>query len=259
MRLFTLRGPVLRVPWPLVLLAWSGRALWALLRWLAVHPGAVGSLAAALGLWVLIRSGSWPLGLAVAGGICVLAGGAMVLRPRWWTHVEETVASWRRRRWYEARWELALNGAGLVGVEEMPTLLSHRFGGAPGERDLDVLTVRMAAGQLVSDWRAKQVRLAGTWELQRLRAHAVPGQPRDVQLLGRRIGPSPEVRQRWADRSGQLEARHLAGAEPSSPARGDDASQLGPDDASAPAASDTSPPAGTTRPGAFPRAPRSDR
>jgi len=242
-RLFTLRGPVLRVPWPLVLLAWGGRGAWEALRWLAVHLWVVSVASAALGLWWVIRSGNGLWLLAAAGGICLTLGGVMNLRPRWWAHLQETAASWRRRRWYEQRWELAVSSAGLIGVEEMPTLISHRFGGAPGERDLDVLTVRMAAGQLVSDWRTASVRLASTWELQRLRAHAVPGQPRDLQLLCRRLGLSPAARERWASRTSQLDVRHMAGAEEPSTAVEEPVEEL--------------PPVPRTKPGAFPRTPRS--
>lgn len=186
MRLFTLRGPVLRVPWLLVIAGWAGMRGWLLLRWLAAHGIPTVCMLAVAGLWWLIAAGLWPWLLVAAGLTMAGLVTAMETRPRWYREALEQLASWRRRREYEAGWEAAMDGAGLVLRDVVPTLMAHRWGGAPGERDTDVLTVRMAPGQLVSDWRTQSVRLAAAFGLQRVRCHAVPGIPGDVQLFGRR-------------------------------------------------------------------------
>lgn len=186
MRLFTLRGPVLRMPWPLVIAGWAGVRLWLLLRWLAAHGVVSAAILMGAGLWWVIAAGAWPWLLIAAGfgmaGMVV----AMEMRPRWYREALEHLASWRRRRELEALWEPAVIGAGLARGEELPTLMVHRWDGLLGERDSDVLHVHMLPGQLVSDWRAQQARLAAALGWQRLRCHPVPGIPGDVRLFGRR-------------------------------------------------------------------------
>jgi hypothetical protein len=216
-KLWALRPPVVRWWW-LVFVVWALQIVGAVLRWLAVRWQTWVVLAAAAvvaGGWWLVASGWWPIPTLAAGIGVLTVGGVMELQPAWWRHLMAELASWRRRREYEAGWEDAMDGAGLVRAGIVPTLLSHRFGGAERERDLDVLTVRMAPGQLVSDWRAVQLRLASAFGLQRLRCHHVPGCPQDVQLYGRRSGLSAVARQHWAERTSQLDVRMMAGAEPS--------------------------------------------
>jgi hypothetical protein len=186
MRLFTLRGPVLRVPWLLVIAGWAGIRLWGLLRWLAAHGVATLAMLGALGLWLLVAAGLWPWLLVAAGLMMAGTVVAMEMRPRWYRQAVENLASWRRRRAYDALWEQARVGAGLTRGDDLPTLMAHRWAGILGERDTDVLTVHMLPGQLVSDWRAQSVRLAAALGLQRVRCHVVPGTPGDVQLFGRR-------------------------------------------------------------------------
>lgn len=200
MRLFTLRGPVIRMPWPLVVLGWLLVTLWGLLRWLAAHGVATVAMLGVAGLWWLVSAGHWLPLLMVVGAALMGAGAAMELNPPWWRRLSTEVASWRRRRWFLTQWDTAMDGAGLSRGDDMPTLMAHRYGGAPGERDLDVLTVHMLPGQIVADWRAVQVRLAAAWGLQRLRCHPVPGQPGDVQLYGRRFGLSASAQTRWQER-----------------------------------------------------------
>lgn len=184
-----IRGQLLRrTPTSVLLLLGLAIGGARIARWLTTHPGTVAGAATAAGLWWLIDTGRWWWLLTAAGAALLTLGAIMELRPTWWQRLTATLASRRRLRWYTRRWDLAIRGANLDGVDETPSLLSHRFGGLPHERDLDVLTVRMAAGQLVGDWRDAQVRLAGTFELQRLRCHPIPGCPRDVQLFGRRTG-----------------------------------------------------------------------
>jgi len=247
-RLFTLRGPVLRMPWPLVIAGWTGVRLWGLLRWLAAHGVGTLTILGLWGLWWLVRHGAG-LWLAMAAGVVLLTMGvAMEAQWTWWRKTVAAVASFRRLRAYERQWDTAMVGAGLTRGDDLPTLMAHRFGGVLGERDLDVLHVKMLPGQLVSDWRAQSVRLAAALGLQRLRCHAVPGVPGDVQLYGRRFGLSPAARRNWQERAVlhptvqptvQLQAVPEEEAEEESTAVDEPVEEL--------------------RRGAFPRQPRGDR
>lgn len=189
MKLWSLRPPVLRWWW-LVFVVWTLQLTWALLRWLWGQPAILGVLGVAGGLWWVIAAGGWLWLLMGVGAVCIGMGAVMELRPAWWRRTTRELASWRRRRAYLALWDTAMDGSGLVRSGVVPELLSHRFAGTDQERDADVLTVHMAPGQLVSDWREQQQRLAATWGLQRLRAHPVPGSPHLVALYTRRYRPT---------------------------------------------------------------------
>lgn len=186
MRLFTLRGPVLRMPWPLVILAWGALMIRNTLRWLAVHTAVTGTLVLAVLLWWVIDRTHW-LVLAGATALILTGMGAGVgLQPRWWRRLSAAAHSWQRHREYLRIWQDAMDGTKLSRLDAVPELGGHRFAGVLGETDTDVLTVHMLAGQLVSDWRAQAPRLAAAFGVQRVRAHAVPGVPGDVLLHCRR-------------------------------------------------------------------------
>lgn len=240
MRLFTLRGPVIRMPWPLVLAGWAGVRGWQLLRWLAAHGVVTVAMLVVAALWWLAAHGGALFLVLTAGAVLMGWGWAMEARPRWYVQAVQAVASWRRLRWYERQWQAAMEGAGLTRGDDLPIPVAHRFGGAAGERDLDVLTVRMLPGQVVSDWRVQSIRLAAAFGLQRLRCHPLPGRPGDVQLFGRRYGLTPAAAERWRERT-LLHPTVQPTVQPPQPSTAVD----GPVD-------------GTPR-GAFPRQPRGDR
>jgi hypothetical protein len=214
-KLWALRPPVLRWWW-LVFVVWTLQLAWLILRWLAVRWQAWVVLAAAgatWGGWWLTDRGWWPVPV-LAGGILVLTvGGAMELQPAWWRRLVDSVNSWRRRRWYASQWDDAMDGAGLVRAGVTPELVAHRWGDDAG--NVDRLTVRMAPGQLVSDWRAAQHRLASAFGLSRVRCSPVRGVPGDVELTCRHVGLTAVARRHWAEKTSQMDVRMMAGAEPS--------------------------------------------
>jgi hypothetical protein len=234
-RLFTLRGPVLRVPWPLVILGWAGRLLWTWTRWLAVHRAVAGLLALAV---VVVWAG-WPWGGLIVGGLLMAAGTWLEARP---ARFEE----WRRGRWYRRTWEDAMDGCGLVRANVVPVLEDVRVSG--NTRDgmgapwtLDMLTVRVAPGQLVSDWRAVQGRLASAWDLRRVRVHNYPGRTDAVQLAcsrHRQLTPTVDQRRPELHPDAQPAVRTVL-------------ELVEPDDVSTPVEQPVDKPAG-----AFPRTPR---
>jgi DNA segregation ATPase FtsK/SpoIIIE, S-DNA-T family len=84
--------------------------------------------------------------------------------------------SWRRGRHYRARWEDAMDGAGLVRADVLPTLMSCH-----GGETVDELLVHMAPGSLVTEWRDAAHRLASAFEVRSVRVRSAG--PRDVRLL----------------------------------------------------------------------------
>jgi hypothetical protein len=226
-KLWSLRPPVLRWWW-LVWLVWTVQLAAAVLRWLFAHLTVLAGLLIVAGTWYVVAAELW-LVLALATGCVLLAGGGWLElhRVHSWAQLRQELASLRRLRWYRQRWDEAVDGAGLVRAGVPPVLEAHRYGGTVTgqERDLDVLTVRLAPGQLPGDWRQVASRLASTWAATGLRAHPVPGRSDLVELY---------VRHRRLDPRLSDAQRAAAGA---------------PDTVEQPA---TAPPP----PGAFPRTPR---
>lgn len=169
MKLWSLRAPA--APRWLAVAVWAGQLGWALLRWLAAHPGVLGYLTVLGVIAWAVRDDWWPWLLLACGLALIGAGVGMELQAAWWQKLSGAWASHRRLRWYRKRWEPAMIGAGLTLGDDLPLLVSHRFGGLHGERDLDVLTVQTVPGQVLEDWRAVSPRLAAAWGRTRVRAH----------------------------------------------------------------------------------------
>jgi hypothetical protein len=145
------------------------------LRWLAARVIVVGALTLAALAWWAVDRDLWVVLLVATGCVCVGMGAVMEGQPRWWRRLGARAASRRRLAFYRAQWELVMAGAGLARDGRVPQLLGHRFGGQPGERDLDVLTVQALPGQDVIDWNAQRTRLAAAWGRTRVRVHRVAG------------------------------------------------------------------------------------
>jgi len=129
---------------------------------------------------VVVEPGSWQQAFAVLlGGIL---GAVTMLGLVVWAWPGSVVGqawrSWRRRRYYLARWADAVHGVGLVRADVEPVLMSVRSRGG-----VDELLVHMAPGQLVTEWRDLAPRVAGALEVRSVRVRSAG--PRDVVLLAR--------------------------------------------------------------------------
>lgn len=159
-------------------------------RWLAVHLAFTGAALLAGLTWWAVAAGWWPWLAGATGVIFLGLGAATEARPDGWARLHARVVARRRRRRYLQLWDDAMDGAGLVRAQMVPQLLSVHVTGASrnghgGPYDLDVLQVAMAAGQLVSDWRAVQPRLVSAFAdlgVRRLRCHPVSDRPDLVEL-----------------------------------------------------------------------------
>lgn len=228
MKWFRVRTPVLHWRWLFVIAL--GEALWRLCKWLARHP-ILPTGAVVIGVLWWAASANLTVLVLVAAGISSLAVGGWAEQHGTdsWAALMAAFTARRRLHWYRARWDAAMAGCKLVQAEMVPELLDVRLGGQLGDRDLDVLTVAMAPGQLVSDWRQVAPRLASAWGRGRVRAHELPGRT-DLVVLYVRHGrvrslPAPVVPD-TDDGGEQLQSLHEL------------------------------PPVERTRPGAFPRTPR---
>lgn len=181
-----------RTPTLLLLLglavAGLARLGWAVARrwWLACPLAAVGCC-----WWLTARYGSGVLlvlaVLVVVVGVLPFAV-ACYVQPQTWAATVEAVRSWRRGRHYRARWDDAMEGAGLVRAGVVPTLMSCRGGKA-----VDELLVHMAPGSLLTEWRDAAPRLASAFEVRSVRVRR--DGPRDVRLLVRH---SAVTRHEWS-------------------------------------------------------------
>jgi hypothetical protein len=140
--------------------------------WLAVTVLAGGWYVAATGQW-------WPLALGLGLLALAVGGWCESRKVRSWGQLTEAVEAYRRLRRYRAGWEDAMDGAKLVRADVVPTLEAVTLDG----RRLDVLTVTMAPGQLVADWRAVADRLASTWDRRLVRVRPVARRADQVQLF----------------------------------------------------------------------------
>lgn len=114
----------------LLVMLGSAAVLWQVMEWLASRErvGILGLLLVAATVWAYLQPGSDS-------------------RP---------IRSRIRRRWlYWHRWRDTLNLAGLVPNGHVPSLRRVRSTDA-----VDVVTVKMARGQVLADWSARQERLA---------------------------------------------------------------------------------------------------
>jgi hypothetical protein len=158
-------------------LGWAWRRAWVL-------PALV--VVATLTATVL-RHGWRPVVTVVALVVAVLALAAAAwswLEPGSFDrHAAGPVRSWHRRRYYAARWDAAMDGAGLVRAETVPLLMSVR-----GNATVDELLVHIAPGSLVTEWRDAAPRLASALEVRSVRVRRAG--PRDVRLLVRHAAVS---------------------------------------------------------------------
>jgi S-DNA-T family DNA segregation ATPase FtsK/SpoIIIE len=171
MRLFTLRGPVLRVPWPLVIAAWTGQALARGARWLARHPLTVAAVAL---VWAVVegfRAYGWPVMVGTAGVVLMTAGVWAEARPAAFDRlVSGPARSWLRRRFvYRRHWADAMAATKLDRGDAVPALL--RVTARPG---LDTVRVRVLPGQILDDWRAAAPRLAAAFGARVVRVRKLP-------------------------------------------------------------------------------------
>jgi hypothetical protein len=190
---FTIRGPVYHLTW-LTVAGSLARGLWRALRWAARYPILpVGAILTAI-MWWAVWVNAVALIVAVFGiGFLAVGGWAEKHGTRSWGELRAGLASWRRLRWYRARWEQAMAGCGLVRDGYVPELRSHAFGGWDHQRDVDVLTVVMAPGQLPGDWRTVAARLASAWGVRSVRALHVSGRT-ELVTLQVRTGTAPALR-----------------------------------------------------------------
>ena len=164
------RGPVnFRAPSVSIRLRWfiawvEVTRLLRLARWFLRRPLQTGSLG--LGLWmrhVWVTTGPWPVIAAGAVAGLLLAG----WRWRWAESFAQQV-TWRVRGWwrrfvvYRPSWQALMATTGLTkrigGSDWMPRLVRVRSTGS-----VDLVTVRMLPGQILSDWAEVAERLAATF------------------------------------------------------------------------------------------------
>lgn len=170
----------------------------------------------ALGWWAVARYGAVGVGtvaLVVVSVLGIALGAGAWLAPSTFERVLGGPArSWRRRRYYAARWADAMDGAGLVRAETEPVLMSCRSSGG-----IDRLTVHMAPGQLVTEWRDAAPRLVTGLEVRSVRVRR--DGPRDVVLLVRRWLPAVDPGGDPVRVAGpEIPAEELVDAEPEQPA-----------------------------------------
>lgn len=173
-----------RIPAPLLLpvlvAVGIGRLGWAIAcRWWLAYP-----LAAVAGYWWAVhRWGALPVAVGIVAAVLLLtlagAGWSWLAPDSFGRAVATPWRSWRRGRHYRARWDDAMEGAGLVRADVVPTLMSCRGGGT-----VDELLVHMAPGSLLTEWRDAAPRLASAFEVRSVRVRR--DGPRDVRLLVRR-------------------------------------------------------------------------
>jgi hypothetical protein len=181
-----------RTPTVGLLLALVAVGLVRLAVWLWRQPVALAGLAVAgVTVWRPATVAAVAAGLVLA----LVVGGSVwswLWPDSWGLRVAGPVRSWRRRRFYEARWAEAVHGCGLVRGDVEPLLMSVRAGAG----GVDRLHVHMAPGQIAADWRDAAPRVASALEVRSVRPRQAG--PRDVLLLVR----WREVRRRdpvWPD------------------------------------------------------------
>lgn len=161
------------------LLRWTA----ATLLWLVMHPRATATLAAAGGVaWCLHRYG-WELVVLVTIAVLLaLCAWAWLHEPSWNRWVEFPARSrWRRFWTYRRWWQPAMVTAGLVRDSPMGPLLPD-LTRVRSDDAVDVVRARMLPGQTVQDWIAAAPRLAQTFGVRQVRAHAVPADEHLVEL-----------------------------------------------------------------------------
>jgi hypothetical protein len=178
-----------RVPTVLLVPAWVAVAGVALVvavarRPVLVYPATVLAALAAAALWWGWPAVAWTVAGGLLGAALAVASWTWLAPNAWAHHVVLPLRSWRRRRYYEARWEAAMDGCGLIRADELPTLMRVRGGEA-----VDELLVHMAAGSLVTEWRDAAPRLASALEVRSVRVRK--DGPRDVRLLVRHAAVTP--------------------------------------------------------------------
>src|SRR5215217_391525 len=133
-------------------------------------------------------------GLFLVAGLYVAVVGAFLgVRIRYPEVYERRVHLVIRSRWrgsmYAGKWRAGMDLAGLSqrrdnGALYEPVLLSVR-----STRSVDVVRVRMLAGQVVEDWGKVSDRLCQTFAAVDCRVHSVAGRPHELELLFLAVDP----------------------------------------------------------------------
>jgi S-DNA-T family DNA segregation ATPase FtsK/SpoIIIE len=188
-RLFTLRGPVLRVPWPLVVLGWALRLVVVTVLWVAIvarrHPDlAVAAVVLAGAAWLAVELGWWSVVILYVAFIALLLWreNGPTSFDRW---IDTPVRSRVRRRLvYLREWQPAMLLGGLEANGERPVLV-RVIAGPYG----DTLLVRVVPGQTVEDWRRAAPRLAAAWSARAVRVRRLDPHGRIELAVARRSRP----------------------------------------------------------------------
>ena len=173
------RGPIqitperVRVSVSLLLLAWLGHKIAAVLGWFLRHPKMVPVIPA---VWVSVS-------LARSAGPVVLAAGlagVVVLLAGWQWRWPATFARflglpvrglWRGRWVYAYAWQPAMQTTGLAinrtGTEHLPVIRRVR-----STASVDQVRVRMLPGQVLDDWAKAAPRLAQTFSARECRVRS---------------------------------------------------------------------------------------
>lgn len=159
-----LRAPSIALRFRWWLLWWALTFLVRVVIWLVRHPrftGIVGAGVLAWRIWTTV--GTWPL--VVAAGVLVLLLGLWAWR---WGESFARVIGWRVRGcWrrlveYRTRWPAAMLTTKLTAkigdAHYLPQLVRVRSTGS-----VDVVTVRLLPGQVLTDWAQVGDRLAATF------------------------------------------------------------------------------------------------
>jgi S-DNA-T family DNA segregation ATPase FtsK/SpoIIIE len=169
---FTVRTPILRIPWWMIITWQAIKALaWLLVAylrfWYATVPATL------LG-WLYLRYG-WPGPAVLGGSVAVVAVGWWVLqRPSWlrfgWWPI---LARWRRFL-YRRRWQAAMVTAKLAVAFDQHTVIPvlRKVRCRAGR---DVVLVRMVTGQVPDDFAHVSERLAHTFGVRQVKATPGPG------------------------------------------------------------------------------------
>lgn len=171
MKLLSVRGPVVRMPWLFVLLGWAVVAGKRLGVASVRHPWVTLGLALAGAITVAGQRWGWPLIAAVLGVLLMALGGWGETHP---ASFERVVGRpWRsriRRIWvYRRHWDQVLTVAKLNPGGHVPRLVSVDSSGVA-----DTVLVEPVAGQTLDDWRAAIPRLTAGFRVRSIRVRRGP-------------------------------------------------------------------------------------
>ena len=181
-------------PWLPVMRKPLRPSVWLQLLWL---------LLVRLPLWVVLFVARSPVALTVfalavfslaayrAAGVVLVVGlyvailaaflGVRIRYPELYERrVRLVLRSRHRGAMYRAKWLAAMEFAGLTGRRDSGTRYEPILLGVRSTRSVDVVRVRMLAGQVVEDWGRVADRLCQTFGAVDCRVHSVPGRPHEL-------------------------------------------------------------------------------